>query len=85
MAEGEGRAHVPAEHRLARNPHLAAKAADQIPDLPAVMGERLVQPRWAVRAVRFAGRAVAVAPTEVPVGEGAKTFFSTSNSMPRLT
>ena len=75
MAEGEGRARVPAEHCLARNPHLATKAADQIPDLPTVMVLRLVQSRGAVRALRLVGLAVAVAPAEVPVGKGAEPFF----------
>ena len=85
MAEGEGCAHVPAQHGFSRHPHLATKTADQIPDLPTVMAEGLIQPRWAVLALRFAGLAIAVAPTEVPVGEGAEPFFSASSSMPRLT
>ncbi len=85
MGEGQRRAHVPAEHGFARHPHLPAETANQIPDLPAVMAEGLVQPRWAVRALRLAGLAVAVAPAEVPVGEGAEPFFSASSSMPRLT
>ena len=80
----QGRTHVPTDDRLASDPHLPAKTADKIPDLPAVMAQRLVQPRGAVLALRFAGRAVAVAPTEVPVSEGAETFFSASSSMPRL-
>ena len=85
MAEGEGRAHVPAEHGFAHHPHLAAKTANQIPDLPAIMAQRLVQSRWAVLALRFADLAIAVAPAEVPVGKGAEPFFSASSSMPRLT
>ena len=85
MAKGEGRTKIPAKHRFACHPHLPAKTADQIPDLPTVMGDRLVQPGWAVRALRFAGFAIAVAPAEVPVGEGAEPCFSASSSMPRLT
>ena len=61
---------------------LAAETAHQVPDLPALPGQRPVQPRRAVRARLPAGRAVAVAPVEVPVGEGAETFFSASSSRP---
>ena len=85
MGEGERCTHFPAQHRFARHPHLATKAADKIPDLPAVMAQGLVQSRWAVLALRFAGFAITIAPTEVPVGEGAEPFFSASRSMPRLT
>ena len=85
VGQCQGRTHVPTDDRLSRHPHLSAKTADKIPDLPAVMADGSVQPRWAVLALRFAGRAVAVAPTEVPVGEGAEPFFSASSSMPRLT
>ena len=91
MGEGKGRAHVPAQHGATRHPQLAAQAPDQVPDLPAVMAQRLVQSRGAVRARAFAalaglaGRAVAVAPAEGPFGEGAEPFFSASSSMPLLT
>ena len=85
MGEGEGRTHVPTQHGFARHPHLSTETADQIPDLPAVMAQGLVQSRGAVRALRLTGLAVAVAPAEVPVGEGAEPFFSASSSMPRLT
>ena len=94
MGQGKSCAHVPAQHGLARNPQLPAKASDQIPNLPAVMGLGLVQSGGAVGArafarlegvARLAGLAVTVAPAEVPVGEGAETFFSASSSMPGLT
>ncbi len=57
MAEGQGRANVPAQHRFARNPYLTAETAHQTPDLSTVMADRLVQARGAVRALRFTGRA----------------------------
>ena len=97
MGQGKSRAHVPAEHRFSGHPHLAAKTTDQIPHLPAVMAQRLVQSGGAVGAPAFArlegvarlagvaGLAVAVAPAEVPVGKGAEPFFSASSSMPGLT
>ena len=97
MGQGKSRAHVPAQHGFARNTQLTAKASDQIPDLPAVMAQRLVQSGGAVGARAFArlegvarlagvaGLAVAVAPAEVPVGKGAEPFFSASSSMPGLT
>ena len=34
--KAEGSAHVPAQHGFSRHPHLPAKTANQIPDLPAV-------------------------------------------------
>ena len=85
MGECQGRSHVPTDDRLASHPHLAAETADQIPDLPAVKADGPVQSRGAVGTLTSAGRAVAFAPTEVPVGEGAEPFFSASSSMPRLT
>ena len=85
LGEGQGRRHVPAQHGTGDCPQLATKAADQIPDLPAVMAQGLAQPRGAVLALRFTGLAVTVAPTEVPVGEGAEPFFSASSSIPGLT
>ncbi len=85
MAEGQGRTHVPAQHGFACHPHLATKTPNQIPDLPTVMADRLVQSRRAVWALRLTGLAIAVAPAEVPVGEGAEPFFSASSNMPGLT
>ena len=61
---------------------LAAEALGQVPDLPALDGLRPVQSCGAVGADApralggCAGRAVAVAPAEEPVGEGAEAFFS---------
>ena len=83
--ERQCRAQVPADHRPGDDPELAAEAQGEIPDLPALEGLRAVQPRRAVRARLAAGRAVAVAPAEVPVGEGAETFFSASSSRPLET
>ena len=83
--QGEGRAHVPAEHRAGDHPQLPAEAADQVPDLPALRRQRLVQPRRAVRAGLRAGRAVGVAPAEAPLGEGAEAFFSCSSIRPFAT
>ena len=83
--ERQRRAHVPADDRAGDDPELAAETADQVPDLPALEGRRAVQPRRAVRARLPAGRAVAIAPVEVPVGEGAEAFFSASRSKPLET
>ena len=69
-------AHVPADHRAGNDPELAAETAHQVPDLPALEGQRSVQSCGAVGAGARAGRAVAVAPAERPVGEGAEAFFS---------
>ena len=82
LAECQCRTHIPADHGAGGDAQLAAKASDQIPDLPAVMGERAVQPCGAVFADRFAGLAVARAPTEGPFGKGDETFFSCSSSRP---
>ena len=85
LAQGQGRAHVPAQHGFARHPHLTAKASDQIPHLPAVMADGLVQSGGAVFELTSAGLAIVIAPAEVPVGKGAEPFFSASSSMPGLT
>ena len=74
--------HVPADNRARQHTELATEATDQVPDLPAVMRERLVQPRRAVFAGRLARVAVALAPAEGPFGEDAETFFSCSSSKP---
>ena len=50
LGHGEGRAHVPAEHRAGDHAQLATKAADQIPDLPALRRLRPVQSCGAVGA-----------------------------------
>ena len=76
---------IPADHRARQHPQLPAKTPDQIPDLPALEGQRLVCAARAVRAALRTGRAVAVAPTEGPLGEGAETFFSCSSSRPLET
>ena len=80
--ERQCRAYVPPDHRAGDDPELAAETADEVPDLPTFPGLRAIQPRRAVRARLPAGRAVAVAPAEVPVGEGAEAFFSASSSRP---
>ena len=80
--QGQGRVQVPTNDAAAagavRHPQLAAKALDQIPDLPAGQGLGCVQPARAVRARAFAGGAVVSAPSELPPGEGAEAFFSCS-------
>ena len=85
VTEREGCAQVPADDRAGQHAELAAEAADQVPDLPALMRERPVQPRRAVRAVLRAGFAVALAPAEGPLGKGAEAFFSCSSSRPLET
>lgn len=83
--------HIPADYSARQHAELAAEAADQVPDLPAFMGERPVQPRRAVFARRLAGLAgfatlaESVAPAEGPLGESAETFFSCSSSRPLET
>ena len=84
-AEREAGAEVPAEHRARDRPELAAHAERQVPDLRALDRRRAAQPARAVRARLRAGRAVAVAPAEVPLGEGAEAFFSWSSSSPLAT
>src|SRR5690606_3498765 len=58
---------------------LPGQALRQIPDLPALRRQRPVRAARAVRARALAGFAVAVAPAEVPFGEGAEAFFSASS------
>ena len=79
-AHGEGRAHVPAQNRAGDCPQLAAEAGGQIPDLPALMALRRVQPRGVVAAAPEAGGTISVAAAEVPFGEGAEAFFSESST-----
>ena len=74
--------HVPTDHRTGQDTQLAAEATDQVKDLPAFKSGGSVQPRRAVLAGLRAGLAVAIAPAEGPVGKGAETFFSCSNSRP---
>ena len=82
MPKRQRRRHVPADHGARQHAQLAAKTADQVPDLPAFMGQRPVQPRRAVRARPLAGLAVSLAPAEGPLGKGAEAFFSCSSSRP---
>jgi hypothetical protein len=83
--KGKGRAHIPADHRAGDDAELASHAADQVPDQPTLNRERLVQSCRAVRADGSAGCAVAVAPTELPLGTGDEAFFSASKSKPFAT
>src|SRR5690606_26157657 len=85
LRQCERRAHVPSDDGARRDPQLAAEALGQVPDLPALDRQRPVQSCGAVRAGACAGRAVAVAPAEGPVGEGAEAFFSASSIRPRAT
>ena len=85
IPECQCRRHVPADHRARQNAELAAKTADQIPKLPALMGQRPVGAARAVRARPFAGFTVSLAPAEGPFGKGAETFFSCSSSKPLET
>ena len=84
-AKCKGRAHIPADHRAGDDAELASHAADQVPDQPTLNRERLVQSCRAVRADGSAGCAVAVAPTELPLGTGDEAFFSASSSKPFAT
>ena len=81
----KGRAHVPADHRARDDAQLTPKAPDKIPDQPTLNRERLVQSCRAVRADGSTGCAVAVAPTELPLGTGDEAFFSASSSKPLAT
>ena len=85
VTEGEHRRHVPADNRAWQNAQLAAKTANEVPDLPALKCDGLVQPRRAGFARRFACVAVSLAPAEGPFGESAETFFSWSSSRPLET
>ena len=84
-AKRKGRAHVPADHRAGDDAQLTPKAPDKVPDMPTLECERLVYPCGAVRADGSAGRAVAVAPAEGPLGKGDEPFFSASSSKPFAT
>lgn len=85
VAEGERSTQIPADDGAGQDTQLAAKAADQVPDLPTLRRFRTVQPRRAVRAGLRTGLAVALAPAEGPVGESAEAFFSCSSSRPLET
>ena len=85
VAEGERRAQIPADDRAGQHAQLTAEPTDQVPDLPALMGQRPVRAARAVFARCLAGIAVAVAPAEGPVGESAEAFFSCSSSRPLET
>jgi len=76
LCQREGGADVPSDDGARRDAQLATKALGQVPDLRALDRVRPVQPSGAVRAGSRAGRAIAVAPAEGPVGEGAEAFFS---------
>ena len=84
-AKCKGRAHIPADHRAGDDAQLTPKAPDKVPDMPTLECERLVYPCGAVRADGSAGRAVAVAPAERPLGKGDEPFFSASSSKPFAT
>ena len=81
----KGRAHIPADHRAGDDAQLTPKAPDKIPDLPAFECLGCVYSCWAVWAVGSTGCAVAVAPTELPLGTGDEAFFSASSSKPFAT
>ncbi|SEG35854.1 hypothetical protein SAMN05421751_1431, partial [Jhaorihella thermophila] len=81
-AKCERGAQIPPNDGTRKHAKLAAEPADEIPDLPALMGERPVQPRRAIRAGCRAGLAVSLAPAEGPFGKGAEAFFSCSRSRP---
>ncbi|MEY4306244.1 MAG: hypothetical protein RIT52_2419 [Pseudomonadota bacterium] len=84
-AKCKGRAHIPADHRAGDDAQLTPKAPDKVPDLPTLKCERLVQSCRAVGTDESAGCAVAVAPTELPLGMGDEAFFSASKSKPFAT
>ena len=85
VTERECGRHVPADHCAGQDTQLAAEAADEVPDLPALRRFRTVQPRRAGFAGRLARFTVALAPAEGPLGKDAETFFSCSNSKPLET
>lgn len=80
--ELECSAHIPAEDsaaaHAASNAHLSTEALDQIPDLPALKGQGLMEGVRAFRTLSGACRAIVTAPAEFPVGEGGQAFFSAS-------
>ncbi len=83
------RGHVPAQHRQPPGPRdraqLAAEAQRQIPDHQPLAGLRRVEPGGAVGTGGGAVGAVVGAPAEVPAGEGAEAFFSSSSARARAT
>ena len=85
VTERERGRHIPADHGAGQHAELPTKATDEVPDLPALKGQRTVQPRRAVRAGLRAGFAVSLAPAEGPFGKGAEAFFSCSRSRPLET
>ena len=84
-AKCKGRAHIPADHRAGNDAQLTPKAPDNVPDQPAFECLGCVYPCRAVWAVRSTCCAVAVAPTELPLGMGDEAFFSASKSKPFAT
>ncbi|MFN8683278.1 amidase [Paracoccus sp. P2] len=78
-AQRQRRAHIPADHRAGDDAHLSTEALREIPDLPALDRQRLVQPCGALGTGCPAGRAVTFAPAEGPVGKGDEAFFSASS------
>jgi hypothetical protein len=82
MGHGEGGGHVEAQHGTRDDPQLAGEPLRQVPDLPALDGQRAVQDGGALGADAGAESAVPVAPAEVPLAEGAEAFFSSSSSRP---
>jgi hypothetical protein len=85
LGHGECCGHVEAQHRARHDPQLAGEKLRQVPDLPALEGQRPVQDGGALGTDAGAGAAVPVAPGEVPFGERAETFFSCSSSRPLET
>ena len=85
LGRGQCGGHVPAQHHAGHRPDLPTKPLGQVPDLPALERARCVQDLRAVRAVPFAGRAIAFAPAVDPLGEGVEAFFSCSSSRPFAT
>ena len=82
LGHGKRSGHVEPQHGTRNDPQLAGEPLRQIPDLPALDGDRPVQDGGALAADAGAGAAVPVAPGEVPFGEGADAFFSCSRSRP---
>ena len=80
-----GCAQVPADHCVRDDAQLPPETPDKVPDLPAVKSYWLVQSCRAVGADGSTGCAVAVAPTELPLGTGDEAFFSASSSKPFAT
>jgi len=85
LGHGKRSGHVEAQDGARDDPQLAGEPLRQIPDLPALDGERAVQDGGALGADAGTGSAVPVASAEVPFGEGADPFFSCSRSRPLET